>query len=150
MQARKHARLSDLIRAGTYVYLLSFLFFLCILLLNYLGPSCVLVHKLWETHPLLRHCLHIPTHQHLLMLIVSVLIIMYPRDYLHHLLHLQQLQLRYHQHPKNTDNTMPTINITQICPDLSRLRVGYLMEPDRALPNPNPALGRWWQVLRAV
>lgn len=51
-QAKKHARLSDLIRAGTYV---SFLLFITHLTLtypiNYLDPSYALVHIRWGPHP---------------------------------------------------------------------------------------------------
>lgn len=53
MQARKHPRLSDLIRAGTYV---SLVFCTCYYLpINYPDPSSVLVHILWEIHPVLHH-----------------------------------------------------------------------------------------------
>ena len=152
MQARKHARLSDLIRAGTYVFSLFFPS-LFTLLIDYIDLSCALVHKLWETHPLHRHRLHVLIHQHLLILIVSALIITYHRDHLHH--HRHHHQLRNRHQLKNTDNnTMPT---TQICLDSTRLllllQVGYPMEPvplpDRAA-HPNPCLGRWLQVPLAV
>ena len=83
MQARKHARLSDLIRAGTYVFFL-FSFYYTLLIENYIDPSCALVHKLLETHPLHLHLPHVLIHQLPLILIASALIITYHRDHLHH------------------------------------------------------------------
>lgn len=47
MQARKHERLSDLIRAGTYVFL-SLTFFLSVTSRRCIDPLCALVHKLLE------------------------------------------------------------------------------------------------------
>ena len=143
-QARKHARLSDLIRAGTYVFLyLFFFFFSSYLFLDYLDLSCALVHKLWDTHLLHR----VPTQRHRLLLIIASDLLMYPRDHFHH---LRLSRLRSEQ-AKNTDNTMPTTPATtQMRPDLTQLRVGYLMDPDPDPVHLNPYLGRLWQVPQAV